>query len=83
MGVCASSSILYEATSSDGMLTPKCPFPAQPCTVQAENVYLRQLLAAGIPVGAPLSEQAQRYMDVLERNPSWTFAQRKHAAKVG
>jgi len=48
---------------------------------RAESVYLRQLVASGIPAGAPLAEQAQRYMAVLETNPTWTFAQKKHAAK--
>ncbi|KAF5841031.1 hypothetical protein DUNSADRAFT_14738 [Dunaliella salina] len=48
---------------------------------RAESVYLRQLVATGIPAGAPLAEQAQRYLAVLDANPTWTFAQKKHAVK--
>jgi hypothetical protein len=54
-----------------------------PTPLQAEALYLRQLLATGLPPGSsPLADSAPRYLAVLEANSSWTFAQRKHAVQV-
>ncbi len=51
------------------------------CEPQAEALYLRHLLASGLPPG-PLADAAPRYLATLEGNSSWTFAQRKHAVEV-
>ena len=44
---------------------------------QAEAEYLGSVLDAGVPPRSPIHQQAQRYLKELERNSSWTFAQKR------